>query len=410
MFQQVFDNLNIYSARERWAVGCMDLLLAAASASAWRSAAPTAPLSPNKILLLRMERIGDILMAVPAIKILRTRLPEAEIHLVVGSWNEKLARLIPDITTLETLNPAWLTRGESATATIELIRRATKWRASGFDLAVNFEPDIRTNGLLALSGASHRVGFHSGGGGGFLTRALPYDTTAHTAANALRLVDAILQTEPQQVSNDALRRYAGLKLPEDARLDASARLADAGPVVIGINPSGGRRLKQWGPDRFAQVATRLARAHHAAVALVGAPEDRPLVEAILAAVPDDVRVVDLAGQLDLVGLAALCERLTILITGDTGPMHLAAAVGTPIVAIFGPSDPRRYAPLASKARVVRAELWCSPCNRIRQPPTRCRDRLPDCLASIETDTVYRAADELLAIDRHGTSALDENAK
>ena len=114
------------------------------------------------------------------------------------------------------------------------------------------------------------------------------------------------------------------------------------------------------------------------------------------ALPEDVRVIDFAGQLDLVGLAALCERLTVLITGDTGPLHLAAAVGTATVAIFGPSDPRRYAPLAPTSRVVRAELWCSPCNRIRLPPSRCRDRLPDCLVAVDTDSVCRAADELLA--------------
>ena len=393
----MFDYLHIYSTRERWAVGCADLLLAAATTGARWSPPPRLVLPPHKILLLRMERIGDLLMAVPAITALHTRAPDAELHLVVGSWNEKLARLIPGVTRIETLDPAWLARDTPGATTLELIRRAANWRAAGFDLAVNFEPDIRTNGLLALSGAPHRVGFHSGGGGAFLTRALPYDTTTHTAANTLRLVDTMLPGSPGQVGDDAVLEAAGLEVPDVARQEMATRLAHAGPVVIGINPSGGRRLKQWDPDRFAQVATRLARAHHATVALgFGAPEDRPLVNAVMAAVPEDVHVVDLAGQLDLVGLAALCERLTLLITGDTGPMHMAAAVGTPIVAIFGPSDPRRYAPLAPKARVVRAELWCSPCNRIRLPPTRCRDRLPDCLAAIDADDVCQAAEELLA--------------
>ena len=393
----MFDYLHIYSRRTRWAVGCADLLLAAATAGARWAPPPRVVLPLHKILLLRMERIGDLLMAVPAITALHTRAPDAELHLVVGSWNEQLARLIPGVTRIETLDPTWLARDTPGATTFELIRRAANWRAAGFDLAVNFEPDIRTNGLLALSGAPHRVGFHSGGGGAFLTRALPFDTTAHTATNTLRLVDTILPGGPGQVGDDAALEAAGLEVPDVAREEMATRLAHAGPVVIGINPSGGRRLKQWDPDRFAQVATRLARAHHATVALgFGAPKDRPLVNAIMAAVPEDVRVVDLADQLDLVGLAALCERLTLLITGDTGPMHLAAAVGTPIVAIFGPSDPRRYAPLATKARVVRADLWCSPCNRIRLPPTRCRDRLPDCLAAIDADAVCRAADELLA--------------
>jgi ADP-heptose:LPS heptosyltransferase len=342
-----------------------------------------------------MERIGDLLMAVPAISTLHTRAPDAELHLVVGSWNEKLAGLIPGLTTVETLNPGWLARDEAGATAPDLVRRTARWRAMDFDLAINFEPDIRTNGLLALSGASHRVGYHSGGGGAFLTRALPYDTTAHTATNALRLVDSIFPDAAEKAGDATVQEVAYLDVPEEAREDVVRRLADAGPVVIGINPSGGRRLKQWDPDRFAEAATRLARSHQATVALIGASEDRPLVNAVVGALPEDVRFVNFAGQLDLVGLAALCQRLTVLITGDTGPLHLAAAVGTATVAIFGPSDPRRYAPLAPTSRIVRAKLWCSPCNRIRLPPNRCRDRLPDCLAAVDTDSVCRAADELL---------------
>jgi ADP-heptose:LPS heptosyltransferase len=402
----MFDYLHLYNTRDRWAVGCADLLLAAATTGA-RWSPPKRVVPPaHKILLLRMERIGDLLMAVPAITALRTRAAGAELHLVVGSWNEELARLIPGVTRIETLDPRWLSRDTPGASTLELIRRAAKWRATGFDLAVNFEPDIRTNGLLALSGAPHRVGFHSGGGGAFLTRALPYDTTAHTTANALRLVDTIYPGSAAKAGNATVQEFACLDVPEEARQEVVGRLADAGPLVIGINPSGGRRLKQWDPDRFAQAATRLARAHHATVALIGAPEDRPLVNTVRDALPEDVRVIDFAGQLDLVGLAALCERLTVLITGDTGPLHLAAAVGTATVAIFGPSDPRRYAPLTLASRVVRTDLWCSPCNRIRLPPIRCRGRMPDCLAAVDIEDVCRAADELLVAESRDAPTLD----
>ena len=402
----MFDYLHVYNTRERLAIGCADQLLAAATAPARWSRSPRGVVPASKILLLRMERIGDLLMAVPAISTLHTRAPDAELHLVVGSWNEKLAGLIPGLTTVETLNPSWLARDEAGATAPELVRRTARWRALGFDLAVNFEPDIRTNGLLALSGAPHRLGYYSGGGGAFLTRALPYDTTAHTAINALRLVDTIYPGGAAKAGDATVQESAYLDVPKEARQEVATRLADVGPVVIGINPSGGRRLKQWDPDRFVQTATRLARAHHATVALIGAPDDRPLVNAVIDALPEDVHVIDFAGQLDLVGLAALCERMTVLITGDTGPLHLAAAVGTATVAIFGPSDPRRYAPLAPTSRVVRTELWCRPCNRIRLPPARCRDRLPDCLAAVSTDDVCRAADELLVAESRDAPTLD----
>jgi ADP-heptose:LPS heptosyltransferase len=95
-----------------------------------------------------------------------------------------------------------------------------------------------------------------------------------------------------------------------------------------------------------------------------------------------------------------------MLTGDTGPMHLAAAVGTPIVAVFGPSDPRRYAPRGPHDRVVRVDLPCAPCNRIRLPPARCTGRTPDCLALVTPERVFEAAAAILdgCRDRTGASA------
>ena len=94
-------------------------------------------------------------------------------------------------------------------------------------------------------------------------------------------------------------------------------------------------------------------------------------------------------------LAAVLRRLALLVTPDTGPMHLAAAVGTPVVGIFGPSDPVRYAPLSPRAAVVHADLWCRPCNRMRRPPRRCSNGTPDCLARVGVDAVVDAARHLL---------------
>ena len=106
-------------------------------------------------------------------------------------------------------------------------------------------------------------------------------------------------------------------------------------------------------------------------------------------------MVDGSGDHSLLTLAALLAEVELLITGDTGPMHLAAAVGTPIVAVFGPSDPRRYAPRGSLDRIVRVDLPCAPCNRIRLPPARCTGRTPDCLALVTPDRVYETAVSVL---------------
>ena len=118
--------------------------------------------------------------------------------------------------------------------------------------------------------------------------------------------------------------------------------------------------------------------------------------------PRDVRLVQLPIDTDLIGLAAVLERIDLLITGDTGPMHLAAALGTPIVAVFGPSLPSRYAPLSARSKIVRIDLPCSPCNRMRQPPERCVGIVPDCLSGIETTQVLQAANEML--DRYASTS------
>lgn len=131
------------------------------------------------------------------------------------------------------------------------------------------------------------------------------------------------------------------------------------------------------------------------IVLTGLAEDRALVDQVKEELGPDARVIDLAGAIDLVSLAALLQRLAVLVTGDTGPMHLAAAVGTPVVAVFGPSDPARYAPLSPLARIIRVDLPCSPCNRIRRPPARCVGHVPDCLAGVSTTRVHEAALELL---------------
>jgi ADP-heptose:LPS heptosyltransferase len=389
----VFNRLQIYDSRERLMVGCADALLRGCAAVSRRLPRRRTGDVPRNILLLRLERIGDLLMTLGAIEAVRTRAPGAKIHLVVGSWNASLAGLLPGIDSCETLDVSWLARQDSGASIGTLVRAAWSWRARDFDLALNFEPDIRSNLLLALSGAPRCVGFSSGGGGAFLTTALDYVPGAHTATNALRIVDASLHA----AAGEALHQYPRLPVSAAARQAASSLLGsrETGRVLVGIHASGGRDIKQWHMDRFAQLATRLSREHAATIVLTGTSGDRPLVDRIASALPADVTVLDVAGAMELPVFAGLLEQLSLFITADTGPMHLAAAVGTPIVALFGPSDPARYGPLTDRARVLTAGLWCRPCNRVRRPPARCAGGVPDCLNLIDVDAVCRAADELL---------------
>ena len=140
----------------------------------------------------------------------------------------------------------------------------------------------------------------------------------------------------------------------------------------------------------------MRRATGATIVLLGGEGDRQQADGVRQALPSEVALIDIVGQVPLVELAAVLARLSVLITGDTGPAHLAATVDTPVVAIFGPTDPIRYAPLTRHGEVVHADLWCRPCGRLRRPPERCTHGTPDCLTGVETGAVVAAARRLIA--------------
>ncbi|MDP6579012.1 MAG: glycosyltransferase family 9 protein [Vicinamibacterales bacterium] len=388
----MFDHLLIYDRGERTLVGLADLLLSAGRSIVPRRSTGDPPVT--RILVLRLERIGDLLMTLPALAELRAALPEATIDLVVGSWNESLARLVRVVDEVHTLDAPWLARDRADVGYGDLIRRARSWRTGGYDLALNFEGDIRSNALMALSGAPRRAGFGIKGGAALLTEHGQHERGAHVAVNAGRLVDTILTrpSTPLAPSDQPM-----LDLPESARFGAGALLEHAREPLIGLHASGGRAIKQWDPARFAETANRIVAVHGGTVVLTGSSEDRAIVEQVKGQLTSDTPVVDLTGRADLPTLAAVLERLTLYITGDTGPMHLAAAVGTPIVGVFGPSDPANYRPWVAptRATIVRVDIWCSPCNQIRRPPSRCVGHGPDCLVGVEVDAVVDAATALL---------------
>jgi lipopolysaccharide heptosyltransferase II len=394
----MFDELQIYDPRERTAVGLADVALAPLG---WVSRVLGQPRRPiERVLLLRLERIGDLLMVLDAIGEARDAWPDAAIDIAVGSWNAPLARLIPELSGVEVADVPWLARGHGGLAWPALLARARRWQARRYDLVVNFEPDIRSNLLAWLSGAPRRVGYDTGGGGAFLTDRTPYTPTAHVSENARRIVRRAAGRPADGPLPPISRRLPRLTPPADAIARAVALIGSAPGPLVGVHASGGRESKQWHLDRFVAVARELAHARGATIVLTGSDADRPLVDAVRQGL-DGVRTVDAAGGLDLPALAALLARLGVLVTGDTGPMHLAAAMGTPVVALFGPSHPARYGPQALRQRILRVDLPCSPCGRVRRPPARCRGHVPDCMDGIRVDAVVAAALELLDGDRAG---------
>lgn len=393
----MFKHLQITDPGERWLVGIADAVLSVVTTLGriWRRAPHG---TVERVLVFRLERVGDLLMARPAIEAVRRLLPDARIDLVVGSWNRGLASLVPGIDHVHVLDLPWLARGAGSSTIADVAAAIRTWRSERHDLAINFEGDIRSHALMWATGARRRAGFDMAGGGPLLTDRVQYDPRSHVTANCLRLVARACH----RPESDVVHVPAPLQIPESIQAEGLRRL---GPVrtlpdgrarpLIGVHASAGRLVKQWPPGAFSRAALELAHRHDAVIVLTGSDDDRPIVDQVKAGLPQDVTVIDLAGRLDLVQLAAVFQRLQLVLSVDTGPMHLAAAVGTPVVGVFGPSDPSRWGPVGPSVASVRIGLPCSPCNRIRRPPERCVGHIPDCLMGVTAEQVIDAAEMVL---------------
>jgi ADP-heptose:LPS heptosyltransferase len=391
----------IYEPRERALVGALDLPARAAFAvgrglGLLRSPKPRALEDLREILVLRLDRIGDVLMSLPALHDLREAAPRARIRLAVGRWSQDIARGFP-VDEVVVWSAPWVGRpAEGAVSFADLARQARGLRRDRIDLALDLQGDLRASLLLWLSGAERRVGYANTGGDYLLTDVVPLDETVSWVEQNRLAVALATGRPPLPRSVDPLT--------DDDRAFAEAFLAGEGLLerrpLVGLHPSGGRRIKQWPIDRWRQVAARLQREHGATILVTGSAADRPLAASLAQGLPEPPR--DLTGRLDVRHTLAVIARLDLYLSPDTGPMHLACAVGTPSVSVFGPSDSVRYFTGGAfdgrpqRHQVVRHDLWCAPCNLIRRPPAECdTEEPPECLRLVGADEVYARADLLL---------------
>ena len=386
----------VYDPGERWLLRAADLggrlAFACLRAAGLAAGAPAAgPGDPREVLVLRLDRMGDVLMSLPALATLRAALPRARIRLAVGRWSEEIARSAPVDEVLVWSAP-WAARpGEAADTLRGLWRRARALRAFRLDLALDLQGDLRSALLLAATAARRRVGYANTGGAYLLTDVVPLDETVswveqNQAAVALAAHAASPAPAIDPLGGD---RQAARRILEGLGLAALRR------PLVGVHPGGGRAVKQWDPARWGALAARLEREFGATIVLTGSEADRPLAAAVtqkLAGSP-----VDLIGRLGVRETMAVIAGLDLFLSPDTGTMHMACAVGTPSVTVFGPSDPVRYFSGRGPRHVVaRADLWCSPCNLIRKPPAECSGtEPPECLRLVSVDEVHVQASRLL---------------
>jgi ADP-heptose:LPS heptosyltransferase len=390
----------VYDPAERLLLGALDLpgRLAASVAGLVRPRRVPAiePDQLREVLVLRLDRIGDVVMSLPALASLRAALPRARIRLAVGRWSADIARSAPVDEVLVWSAP-WVGRPDEGVQGMgELARQAAALRATRPDLALDLQGDVRSLLLMRLSGAPIRVGYANTGGAYLLTHVVALDETVSWVEQNRRAVAVAVGSDVPAAGivplGDADRAFA-------QGLLESLGLGGRRPLV-GLHPSGGRTVKQWDVTRWSTVAARLQRDFDATILVTGTRADAPLAGPLARGL--ERPAVDLTGRLSVREMLALVGALDLFLSPDSGPMHMAWAAGTPSVTVFGPSDPARYFPGADhpggRHVAVRAELWCAPCNLIRRPPAECSGpEPPECLRLVTVESVYREAARLLTV-------------
>ena len=344
----------------------------------------------ERVVVRGVNWVGDAVMSVPALRELRRLFPRARLTLATRPWAEGIfagADFIDDL----------LINDTSSGKTSAVFREARAWRTQRFDLAVLFPNSFAPALVAALARVSLRVGYATQGRAPLLTHRVgvpEWRGGRHEVFYYLNLV-AELERELYGTATvearepDAMLSVTDARLRE-ARLLLSENGARPGRPLVAICPgSTNSRAKRWPAERFAAVADKLMERTGAEVFLVGAAEELEISEEVARHMR--ARPVVLTGKTDLLQTTALLKASDLLVTNDTGPAHIAAAVGCPVVVIFGPTNPITTRPFSESAEVVRRPPDCAPCM-LRDCPIDHR-----CMTAITPEDVFERAARALEL-------------
>jgi lipopolysaccharide heptosyltransferase I len=352
----------------------------------------------NRVLIVRLGALGDIIHALPVVAALREARPGVAIDWLANAKHRAILDLVPTIDRRVFLGPR--PAGASAPSAPDtflgasgLVRAIRSLRAARYDVALDLQGLGKSAILARASGARRVVGFPSGHlreawARPFYGEVSDPSGTVHVIDKNLSLVRAIGVT----VTDRAATLDAGwfpITVPDSSIVETVTRLlplASGGRFAL-INPGGGWPNKRWPTARLAAVASMLAARHRLASIVLWGPGEERLASAVVAAAGGSAAM---APPTSIAAMLSLAKAAQLIVSGDTGPLHLAAAVGTPVVGIYGPTSPRRNGPW-NLEDVSLSRFDDCVCHHKRH----CR-RTSSCLLDIGVDEVVAAIDRRLA--------------
>jgi len=331
------------------------------------------------ILIVKLSAIGDVIHTLPALNAIRKHYPHASITWLV---EEDAAALVQGHKALDRVlvskRKSWLKalRGLSFLNTIKEVYGFIKaLRDTRYDMILDFQALLKSGILIAIARGRRKIGFgkgleHMEHSYIFLNERIPaVDMEIHALSRGMMLLNAV----------GILTNEVEYKLPvsdhDRKKIDELMKRhgLNGFKSFVAINPVAKWETKLWPNKKFAELADTLIDRYNIKIVFTGGIKDYSIIKAITSSMKG--RAINFAGKTTLTELAALYEKAALVISTDTGPMHLAAAVETPVVALFGPTAPWRTGPYGADHQVISAELECSPCFKRRCETMDCMDQI-----------------------------------
>ncbi len=345
---------------------------------------PVAGCRHKKILIVRLDRVGDVLLSTPVIKAVREAFPDSYIAFMVRKYTKEIVAGNPYLDEVIAYDKNG--RDKGVLGNIRFIRQLGRKK---FDIAFVLHPTKRTHLLVSLAGIPETIGYNKKWG------ALLKTKIDHTKQNGLKHeIDYTLD----------ILRYAGLE-PKDRALfmpvdSASEERVDKifkengiskSDLCISLHPGASCVSKIWSAERFAKAALRLVERYKAKIVIVAGDSDKRLGDKVSSLLKGNC--LNLSGKTSISDLASVLRRVKLFISNDSGPVHIASAIGTPVIAIFGRSDrglsPKRWGPTGGRDIVLHKDVGCKVCLA-----HNCEKGFK-CLEAITVDEVLAAAKQIL---------------
>lgn len=348
---------------------------------------------PNKILVIKFWGMGSTIMAGYLLRALKKEYPKAEITYLTLESNREIASLIGFADRIETLD---LSKG-TISILVNIINMLLSVFSKEYDIVLDLEYLTRFTALVTLaSRAPVRSGFYARGfwRGNFHNRKTPFNPYWHTRDNFLNLAKSAgisIKGEP----------FYKINPPENARTKVKELLQKFNVTneYIIINPNAGATSleRRWHPEKFACLIDKITTELAIPCILIGSKDEFDICNAI-AQKTKNKKVINLAGMTDIPMLSALLERAKVVVSNDSGPLHLATHVGGKVVGLYGPETPILWGPISKNkddAIVFFLNLDCSPCINIHNMKTvNCQKNMAECLEGISVEDVFNAVKKL----------------